>query len=226
MVRWGPHLTGGPQFRTRPRGSPTQTHHIWRAQQTLSTSLAKRRSDGWGMRVQLPAAPGRVLPTVPEARAEVEGAGGGSTAHFITRARHLTTALTLAAVLNAHAEPTGWRSASSVGRIHHAMAGNSQHVPMVTKPSLTRATRGTAEYPGRVALAKSAGRSVPPVPHMEELDRWTGQGVAVKDGKVIAASESSRDLAYQLRKLGSRASGAAAEYVRPDRDEAYVVGVG
>jgi hypothetical protein len=61
---------------------------------------------------------------------------------------------------------------------------------------------------------------------MEELDQWAGHWVAIKDGKVIAASESSRDLVYQLRKLGSRASGAATEYVRPDRDDAYVVGVG
>jgi hypothetical protein len=55
--------------------------------------------------------------------------------------------------------------------------------------------------------ATAKGRSVPPVPHMEELDRWVSHWVTVNDGKVIAASESSRDLAYQLRKLGSRASG-------------------
>jgi hypothetical protein len=97
---------------------------------------------------------------------------------------------------------------------------------MVTKSSRTRAMRGDVKYPGTVPIARSAGRSVPPVPHLEELDRWTSHWVAVKDGKVIAASESSRDLAYQLRKLGSRARGAVTEYVRPDSDDTYVVGGG
>jgi hypothetical protein len=67
---------------------------------------------------------------------------------------------------------------------------------------------------------------VTPVPHLADLDRFVGHWVAIKDGKVIAASGSSRDLAYQLRKLGSRAEGAVTEYVRPGRDNAYFVGAG
>lgn len=64
------------------------------------------------------------------------------------------------------------------------------------------------------------------MPHLDALDEWVGHWVAVKDGEVIAASETSADLAYRLKTMGSRAEGAVTEYVRPGREDAYAIGAG
>ena len=87
-------------------------------------------------------------------------------------------------------------------------------------------TSRPAGYGGNVPISRTPGRRLKPVPRLPELDRFVGHWVAIKDGKVIAASESSQDLAYELHKLGPRAEGAVTEYVRPGRDDAYIVGVG
>jgi hypothetical protein len=57
------------------------------------------------------------------------------------------------------------------------------------------------------------------------LDQWVGCWVAVKDGRVVAAAHNSRDLVPELRKLGSEAEGAVAQYVTPHSD-AIMIGVG
>ncbi len=58
-----------------------------------------------------------------------------------------------------------------------------------------------------------------------ELDEFFGKWVAVKGDSVIAAAESSQALAYELRKLGSRASGAVVSYVA-EPSSAVMVGLG
>jgi hypothetical protein len=75
-------------------------------------------------------------------------------------------------------------------------------------------------------VSRTPSRRLPPIPRLPELDNWADHWVAVKDGKVIAASKTSADLAYQLRMIGPRAKGAVTEYVRPGREDAYFVGVG
>lgn len=99
-------------------------------------------------------------------------------------------------------------------------------VAMTRRPR--RAVVGQSEggYGEDVPVGRSAPRPVPPVAHLEALDEWVGQWVAVKDSKVIAVAESSSALVYKLRMLGPRAHGAVTEYVRPGRDDAYIVGAG
>lgn len=79
-------------------------------------------------------------------------------------------------------------------------------------------------YRSGMAVSRHHGR-VDPVPHLEALDQWVNHWVAVKDGRVIAAAPTSRELAYELKKMGSRAKGAVAQFVRPASD-GYIVGVG
>lgn len=57
------------------------------------------------------------------------------------------------------------------------------------------------------------------------LDEWVGYWVAVKDGKVVAAAHSSRDLVRQLIEKGPSFSDAVAQYVPAPSDE-IVIGVG
>jgi hypothetical protein len=49
--------------------------------------------------------------------------------------------------------------------------------------------------------------------------------VAVKDGKVIAAADNSRDLVPKVRELGEAGRGAVAQFVPPHSDD-IVIGVG
>lgn len=76
-----------------------------------------------------------------------------------------------------------------------------------------------------MGLARTSGGFPRPVPRLRELDDFVGKWVAVKDGKVVAAAESSRALVYEVHKLGSRAEGAVVQYVPPPSDSA-MVGVG
>jgi len=73
-------------------------------------------------------------------------------------------------------------------------------------------------------IGRSAGE-LTAVPYLEVKDRFVNMWVAVKDDKIIAVSETSRGLVYELHKLGSTGEGAVAEYVRPP-SPAYIVGVG
>lgn len=69
-------------------------------------------------------------------------------------------------------------------------------------------------------------------PHREEparrpknLDRWMGCWVAIKDGVVIAAAPTSRELVPRLAEMGDEAHGAVAQFVPKPSDE-IVIGVG
>jgi hypothetical protein len=66
---------------------------------------------------------------------------------------------------------------------------------------------------------------VEPVRHLAALDRYEGMWVAVRDGEIIEAARSSRELVSRLQALGPRGQGATAQFV-PPKSEAYRVGVG
>lgn len=57
------------------------------------------------------------------------------------------------------------------------------------------------------------------------LEKWAGLWVAVKDGEVIAAAPTSRELVPMLVKMGSAGRGAVAQYV-PHRSDIIQIGVG
>jgi hypothetical protein len=56
-------------------------------------------------------------------------------------------------------------------------------------------------------------------------EEYAGLWVALKDGKVVAAAASSRELVAKVRELGPRGEGAVAQYV-PRYSEEIVIGVG
>jgi hypothetical protein len=85
--------------------------------------------------------------------------------------------------------------------------------------------RLTLGYRRRMGIARRPEQHIRPVPRVEGLDRYENFWVAVRGGEVVAAAETSRELAYQLRKMGSRAEGAVMQFVRPASD-AFIVGIG
>lgn len=64
-----------------------------------------------------------------------------------------------------------------------------------------------------------------PVPRLRELDEFIGKWVAVKDGHVVAAAESSKALVYEVHKLGANGKGAVVQFV-PPASRSSMVGVG
>jgi hypothetical protein len=74
-------------------------------------------------------------------------------------------------------------------------------------------------------MGKQARRKVEPERRPAGIDRWAGLWVAIKDGKVIAASENSRDLVAEVRSKGPAGEGAVAQYV-PQRSDDIMIGVG
>jgi hypothetical protein len=74
-------------------------------------------------------------------------------------------------------------------------------------------------------MGRGARRKVEPERRPEGIDRWAGLWVAVLDGKVIAAEESSLNLVATVRRMGPSAAGAVAQYV-PRRTDDIVIGVG
>jgi hypothetical protein len=69
------------------------------------------------------------------------------------------------------------------------------------------------------------GDRVEPVRQPEGLDRWAGLWVAVKDGTVVAAAETSHALVKKVTELGPQARGAVAQFV-PEPSDAIVIGMG
>lgn len=57
------------------------------------------------------------------------------------------------------------------------------------------------------------------------LDSWAGLWVAVKDGEVIAAAQTSRELVPRVREKGEAGHGAVARFV-PQASRDIVIGVG
>jgi hypothetical protein len=69
-------------------------------------------------------------------------------------------------------------------------------------------------------------RLVAAQPRPKELDDFVGKWVAVIDGEVVAAADSSHQLALQLHDMDHRRRArVVVEYVRPATDT-YIVGVG
>lgn len=68
-------------------------------------------------------------------------------------------------------------------------------------------------------------RRVPVVRRDPALSRWSGLWVAVKDGEVVAAAETSHALVKKVVELGPAARGAVAQFV-PEPSDATVIGVG
>lgn len=62
-----------------------------------------------------------------------------------------------------------------------------------------------------------------PVPYPQELYGLEGKWVAVRDGKVVAAAETSRQLVARMRE--QHIVGARVQYVAPPED-GYKVGLG
>ncbi|HEY0358792.1 MAG TPA: hypothetical protein VGD11_09430 [Mycobacteriales bacterium] len=73
-------------------------------------------------------------------------------------------------------------------------------------------------------MAKRPER-VEPERRLPGIDRWAGCWVAVKDGEVVAAAHSSRELVPVLQELGEKGRGAVAQYV-PHRSDTIMIGVG
>lgn len=82
----------------------------------------------------------------------------------------------------------------------------------------------TGRYRGHMGIARR-NTAMDPVPRPPELDAYSGLWVAVKDGSVVAAAGSSRELVYEVHKLGSRGNGAVAQFV-PAPSTSFMVGVG
>jgi hypothetical protein len=64
-----------------------------------------------------------------------------------------------------------------------------------------------------------------PVRRNPELEKFAGLWVAVKDGHVLDAANTSSDLVTALRLRGDAARGAVVQYVQPPTD-AVMIGVG
>lgn len=79
---------------------------------------------------------------------------------------------------------------------------------------------------GRAMGQPGPTRRVAAQPRPKELDGFVGKWVAVIDGEVVAAADSSHQLALQLHDMDYRhRAGVVVEYVRPATDS-YIVGVG
>lgn len=66
---------------------------------------------------------------------------------------------------------------------------------------------------------------VAPERNPADLDRWAGQWVAVKDGRVVASAPTSRELVPAVQALGDAGRGAVAQYV-PEYSDVIVIGLG
>lgn len=93
---------------------------------------------------------------------------------------------------------------------------------------LSRSRRGvlTAGYAPVVGIARrNDGPAHEPARPPADFDRFAGLWVAVKDGRVIAAAGTSRELVYDLAKIGPDAEGATMQRV-PSAEQGLLVGLG
>jgi hypothetical protein len=73
---------------------------------------------------------------------------------------------------------------------------------------------------------EAARRVVQPLPRPKGLDQYEGLWVAVLDGDVVAAEETSHALALKIHAMDHRRRREiSVEFVRP-RSDSYIVGVG
>lgn len=83
-------------------------------------------------------------------------------------------------------------------------------------------SKARGDYRRRMA---SHREPMEPVRRLPELDRWEGLWVAVKDGHVVAAADTSANLVVEVHKLGAKGRGAVAQFV-PPRSDVIAIGVG
>jgi hypothetical protein len=81
-----------------------------------------------------------------------------------------------------------------------------------------------SNYSRDMGIARGKGR-MPAVPRPTSLDRYAGQWVAVKDGKVVAHARRSREVVAKMQALGSSADGAVLQRAAAPTD-AVAVGLG
>jgi hypothetical protein len=92
-------------------------------------------------------------------------------------------------------------------------------------PALRRA-RLTATYSSVMGIARRrSGPRHEPVRPPQDTARYEGLWVAVKDDRVIAAARTSRELVYELAKIGPDAKGATMQRV-PSAERGLLVGLG
>jgi hypothetical protein len=81
-------------------------------------------------------------------------------------------------------------------------------------------------YPEEMGIARSVPSGhIPPVPRPIGIEQYAGRWVAVANGVVVAAADTSRGLARELIELGPAAEDAVMQFVRPPV-AGYVIGVG
>ena len=66
---------------------------------------------------------------------------------------------------------------------------------------------------------------IEPLPRVAAIDQYTGQWVAVKDGRVVASAIRSRDLVALVRAMGEDGADATVEFVAGLSDS-FRVGLG
>ena len=76
----------------------------------------------------------------------------------------------------------------------------------------------------RRSMSKST-RKVEPVRQIDGIEHWAGCWIAVKDGEVIEAAHTSRELVRMVLEKGEAGRGAVAQFVPPHTDD-IVIGVG
>lgn len=74
-------------------------------------------------------------------------------------------------------------------------------------------------------MGERESKRVQPERRLAGIDRWAGMWIAVKDGRVIAVAENSRELVPAVRSQGAAGHGAVAQFV-PHRTDEIVIGVG
>jgi len=90
--------------------------------------------------------------------------------------------------------------------------------------ALWRVARRLPYVRGMGGIARRSGKATL-VPRPSVLDNYAGEWVAVKDGRVIAHSSSSREVVRQMKKLGPKAEGAVLQRAA-SAAEALAVGLG
>ena len=82
-----------------------------------------------------------------------------------------------------------------------------------------------AEPMGIARRGPGPGERIAPVHRPEAIRQFENQWVGIREGQVIAHAATSRELATELKKLGSEGEDAVMQFVRPPV-AGYVIGVG
>lgn len=82
----------------------------------------------------------------------------------------------------------------------------------------------SAGYLDDMGIARS-GVPVEPLERAVGIDEYTGQWVAVKDGRVVGSAAHARDLVILVRDMGQDGADATVEFIAPLSDS-FMVGVG